>query len=136
AAAVASSRPSLDVRVLPYVRDVPLTAVPWSFRLTSDRAVSAAAALLQPAVERAAARLGHLLGGHAAVQRRLDRASSPLSVQGFRMSQVVWGFAGFGATLMLGLAGPARQADRALSWLLACGCAGLLGVMARDSVLS
>lgn len=132
-AALSGSRTPLELRVLPYLRDVPLETVPWTVRPPAGRA---AAAFLHPALERAAARLGRLLGGHQAIQRKLDRASSPLTVHAFRASQVAWGLGAFGMMLLIGLVGPARGPDRALTWLLACGCAALLGVMARDLRLS
>lgn len=131
-----SRRPSLESRVLPYVRDVPASAALWTPRPRSDNASSAMRVLVEPLLQRTAARLQRALGGRESVRRRLERAGSTQTVEQFRMSQVVWAAISFGGCLLLGLVGPARQPGRALPWLLLCiGVAGL-GVMARDQLLS
>jgi tight adherence protein C len=131
-----SSRPSLDSRVLPYVRDVPLATVGWRNRVPSDRASSAFVALLQPSLDRGARRLERILGGQDSVRRRLARSGSPMTVHEFRLSQLSWGFCGLGAVIVIGLAGPARQPGAAFNWLLLAVACALVAIMARDSALS
>jgi tight adherence protein C len=131
-----SSRPSLESRVAPYVRDVATVDLEWQPRAPSDRPTSALAALAGPMMRAAAERLERILGGREAVRRRLVRAGSPLTVDQFRLSQVAWGLCGFSATILLGLLGPAREPGRALPWLLLAGGAALAGILARDYQLT
>jgi tight adherence protein C len=132
----ATRRPTLESRVAPYIRDVPTVAVRWTPSPPSDRATSAFMALAGPALRRAADRLERVLGGRESVKRRLLRAGSPMTVEQFRLSQVVWGLAGVAAAMAVGVLGPAREPGRALPWLLLCGACGMAGVMARDSILT
>lgn len=133
---LAGRRPTLDSRVLPYVRDVPLIAVDRRPRTTSDHAGSALVALGRPFLERNAARLERILGGRASIQRRLGRAGAAMTVEAFRVSQVIWGLGGCGAALVVGLVGPARDPGAALPWLLVCVGSGMAAVLARDTALS
>jgi tight adherence protein C len=133
---IRSRRPSLDSRVLPYVRDVPLATSTWSVRLPSDRASSAFAVLARPLLEGGARRLEGLLGGQDSVRRRLQRAGSTMTVHDFRLSQVSWGLYCLGAAVVLGLVGAARDPARLFNWLLLSGAAFLVGVMARDTFLT
>ena len=93
--------------------------------------------LLRPYLGRAAARLQGLLGGRAALSRRLTRAGGTMSVQDFRIEQVLWG-AGFFAlsilvSLLLVAAGSARSPGLLLVFCLGMGVAG---IVARDQVLA
>ncbi|MGH3503025.1 MAG: type II secretion system F family protein [Nocardioidaceae bacterium] len=133
---LASRRPSLESRVAPYIKDVPTAVASWEPRQRSDTAAGAFTALLAPAVQRGAARLQRLLGGRASVQRRLDRAGSALTVEQFRVSQVVWGLCGFGFALLVGVLGPGREPGRAVVWLVLCFGVGAVAMMARDSALT
>jgi tight adherence protein C len=131
-----SSRPTLDSRVLPYVRDVPLATVGWRSRVPSDRAASAFVALTRPFLDRSAQRLERILGGQESVRRRLARAGSSMTVHEFRLSQLSWGFCGLGGVVVVGLVGPARAPGAAFNWLLMAAACALLAIMARDSALS
>ncbi|MGH3472262.1 MAG: type II secretion system F family protein [Nocardioidaceae bacterium] len=129
-------RPSLDSRVLPYVRDVPTPVAGWEPMRRSDSASSALRAILVPALRAMAEQLERLLGGRASVGRRLRRAGSPMTVDEFRFSQVVWALVGFAAGMLVGLAGPAREPGKAVPWLLVClGLAGA-AIVAREQLLS
>lgn len=129
-------RPTLESRIAPYIRDVPTPAKLWTPRPASASVLSALHALVVPYLEGAADRLQRVLGGRMSVQRRLERAGSAFTVEQFRMSQVQWGLLGFGASLALGVLGPAREPGRALPWLLLCiGTAGA-AVILRDWMLS
>ena len=130
-----SRRPSLDSRVLPYIRDVPTTAVGWSPHPPSSRPSAALVALVRPTLEEWADRLERVLGGRASIQRRLERAGSQSTVEAFRFSQVVWGLGGFGVALAVGAIGPAREPGRAVPWLLVSAGCGVLAVLAQDQRL-
>jgi tight adherence protein C len=130
-------RPPLESRVAPYLRDLPQVHrwlrpdVP-----PSDSPGSAAAALVKPVLERAAVVLGDLVGGAAALRRKLERAGSHLTVEQFRISQVVWGIGGFVACAVLGILASLRTPGHALGWLLLSFVAGCVGVIAREQRLS
>jgi tight adherence protein C len=131
-----SGRPSLESRVAPYIRDVPTRAPLWSPRAPSDSVLTAAAAVLAPSLAQAGIGLQRVVGGGPSTRSRLERAGSDLSLEQFRVSQVVWAGVAFGVTLLFGLLGPALQPGRAFPWLLLCfGIAGL-GAMARDNRLT
>jgi tight adherence protein C len=133
---LSSRRPSLESRVAPYIRDVPTVSATWRPVVASDRPTSALAALSRPLLTSGGARLQRLLGGRESIRRRLERAGETMSVEQFRVSQVCWGLVGFGATLVIGLLGPARQPARAMPWLVVCLGAAAVAIMVRDSVLS
>jgi tight adherence protein C len=132
----ASSRPSLESRVAPYIRDVASADVRWAPAAPSDRPGSALAALTGPVLRACAERLERVLGGRESVRRRLLRAGSTQPVEQFRLSQVAWGLSAFSITVLLGLLGPARAPGRALPWLLLALGAGLAGIIARDYLLT
>ncbi len=133
---LAAKRPSLDSRVSPYVRDVPTAAPSWTPVVASDRPSSALAALARPMIVAAAERLERILGGRESIARRLQRAGSTLSVEGFRFSQVVWGIGGFAVGMTLGLLGPAREPGRAVPWFFVCCGLATAAILARDSALT
>jgi tight adherence protein C len=131
-----SRRPSLDSRVLPYVRDVPSVAQTWRREARSDAPTTALLAIVQPLRARAGDALGRVLGGADLVRRRLERAGSDLTVERFRLSQASYGMAAGGAALVIGMLGPARHGGGAIGWLLLAGGSALAGVVARDLQLS
>ncbi len=123
-------RPALYDRVAPYVRDVepdvhvaPLGAGAWS-------------GLLAPALGWAGERLGRLLGGTSSVEQRLARLGRGQSVAHFRVEQVVWGAAGFGACAVLCLLWLAGSGAPSPALLVLCAVGAVLGVLLRDNVLS
>lgn len=129
-------RPSLEVRLLPYIRDVPQAFPQWRPERGSGGTASAFVAVFSPPLRAVAMRLQRVLGGHVAIRRRLERAGSALSVEEYRFSQVVWGLGGFGATLAVGLLGPAREPGSALPWLLLCVGGAAVAMMGRDLLLT
>ncbi len=133
---LAARRPSLESRVSPYIRDVPTASPSWTPVVASDRPSSALAALARPMIVAAAERLERILGGRESIARRLPRAGSTLSVEGFRFSQVVWGIGGFAVGMTLGLLGPAREPGRAVPWLCVCCGLAIAAILARDSALT
>lgn len=121
-------RAPLEMRVLPYLRDLPGA-------LPQVRSAGRSWGL----VRLSATALGRLLGGDETLRRRLLRAGLPDDVDGYRAEQVLWGVIGLvvAAVVMLGRA--ARGADRSGSSIVAvvvCVAAFAAGVMCRDSRLT
>jgi tight adherence protein C len=93
--------------------------------------------LLRPYVQKAATRLERVLGGGSSVQRRLQRAGSRLTLQDFRMQQVVWGAVAATAAMLMSVALVAAGSARSPGLLLVFSLGmGVGGVIARDQVLS
>ena len=90
-------------RLAPYVHDTPAPS-----RLlgtaTQPGLLTAVRRVFGPAVGDGARLVDRMLGGRAAVRRRLDALASDATVEDFRVEQVVWGG--------LGLLGAALVADR------------------------
>jgi tight adherence protein C len=133
---IASRRPSLEIRVLPYLRDVPASGQRVWSRPPSDSPIAALAAVLRPALDEGAQRLERIVGGNESIRRRLERAGSKQTVEQFRVSQLEWGIAAFVITAVVGLLGPANRPDRAVPWLLVCCATAILGIMLRENQLS
>ena len=132
---IAMRRPSLAIRVLPFVRDLPETA---SARLqaTSTSNGSAASAVFGPLLRQAADTVEKVLGGASSVRRRLERANIDRSVQEFRVEQVMWGLAGFAVMAAWGLLDALTGSADALASLILCGVGFCVGVLARDNRLT
>lgn len=81
-------RPSLEQRLLPYVRDVHPDVVAPGRRGTVVEAV------FGPTMRRVGDAVSDLLGGTASISRRLVRLGSPLTVDDFRVRQAAWGAVG------------------------------------------
>lgn len=128
-------RPSIESRVLPYVRDVPSASRRWRPPTTRARG-GPVVSLLRPVVDGLADRIGRLLGGRDAIQRRLLRAGSDLTVEGFRVQQAKYGLAAGAVALGIGLLGPARGAGPATTWLLLSAGACAVGILACDHRLT
>lgn len=129
-------RPSLDDRLAPYLGAMP------EFRRydLTDRAVTPFPTLeriLRPFLVRAADAVERALGGAASVRRRLDQVGSPMTVHDFRIEQVVWGAAAFGAGMVLSLLLLAQgTATSPVALLIFCLAAAAFGVIDRDQRLS
>lgn len=127
-------RPTLAVRVEPYIRDVTGPAWPEPAAL---RPLTTLGRLYGPLLEDVARRLGGVLGGASSVRRRLDAAGLDTTIQAFRIEQVLWGAGGLG----VGIAGGAliltngAAADVA-ALLVLCAVGVVAGVMARDIALT
>ncbi|MFT4082733.1 MAG: type II secretion system F family protein [Nocardioides sp.] len=121
-------RPQLAVRVLAYLRDLPIGTSPAVRRSDGD--------LVGPPLRWAAGVIERLLGGSASIQRRMDRLGATTTVHEFRIEQVQWGVAGFAVVAAFGLVRQLQGAGSPLaSLLLACGGFGV-GVICRDSRLT
>jgi tight adherence protein C len=125
-------RPRLELRVLPYVRDLPS----MSGRRVPNPAPASVAAILGPVLRATADALDQVLGGSASVRRRLDRANSVMSVHDFRVQQAMWGLLALSVTALVALLVAMRTPGQALPLLVFCGIAFVLGALWRDNRLS
>jgi tight adherence protein C len=119
-------------RLAPYVHDTP----PPSRLLgtaTAPGLLTAARRVFGPVVADGARFVDRVLGGRAAVRRRLDALGGEQSVEDLRVEQVVWGGLGLlGAALLAAVGTLLAGSVNVLSVALLC-LAGLLGgVLGRD----
>jgi tight adherence protein C len=125
------SVPMVD-RLAPYVHDTPAPS-----RLlgtaTQPGLLTAVRRVFGPAVGDGARLVDRMLGGRAAVRRRLEALGVDATVEDFRVEQVVWGALGLlGAALLAAAGSVAAGGVNVLSAGLVC-LAGLLGgVLGRD----
>ncbi len=130
-------RPLLDARLAPYLARLP--GAVWQ-PVTFDRTVTPFPTLeriLRPYLTSGADLLERVVGGGASVRRRLDQSGSTMSVHEFRVDQLVWGAAGFGSGVVLGLLLQASGRARSpLLLLVLCVLAAAAGVMSRDRQLT
>ena len=129
-------RPQLAPRVLPYVRDLPQVGRTPQLRVASSTPTSAAAGVFGPVLRSAADAVERVLGGATSVRRRLQRAGLDKTVHEFRIEQVLWGVVGFAVAAAWGVLRMLTQPGPAVSSLLACAAALVVGVLARDSYLT
>jgi tight adherence protein C len=119
-------------RLAPYVHDTPAPS-----RLlgtaTEPGLLTAVRRVFGPAIGDGARLVDRMLGGRAAVRRRLDALATDVTVEDFRVEQVVWGGLGLlGAALVAAVGSVATGGVNVLSAGLLC-LAGLLGgVLGRD----
>lgn len=131
---LAFRRPRLELRVLPYVRDVP-AAVTVSPSATTGR-TSAFMAVFGPALQHGAQLLDRVLGGTTSVRRRLVRANLGITVHDFRVEQVLWGLIAFSVTAGFSVLVALRSPHRAVPLLVLCVIAFVVGVLLRENRLT
>lgn len=124
---------AFELRVLPYLRDLPPPAGRHSLPAAPTSAV---AAVFGPLLHRAARAVDRVLGGSASVRRRLDRAGLSTTVHDFRVEQLVWGLTAFAVSALPAGVVAVRAPERALPLMVLCLCALAVGVLARDNHLS
>lgn len=134
-------RTSLAHRVLPYVQDLPQSGhSAAAHQLVGEEAATspgaAALALARPWLARAADVIERVLGGAESVRRRLDRAGLDTSVQEFRVSQVLWGLAGFAVAATWQVMGALSGGGSLVAGVLLCVCGFVAGVALRDRRLT
>jgi tight adherence protein C len=129
-------RPQLALRVLPYVRDLPQVGRTPTLRVASSSPTSAAAGVFGPLIRSAADTVERVLGGATSVRRRLERANMDKTVHEFRVEQVLWGLVGFAVAAAYGVLRMLTTPGSALSSLLVCAIAFVVGVLARDTWLT
>jgi tight adherence protein C len=123
-------RPSVQARVMPFLRDLPDLAP------RARPQVSATAGVFGPVLRSAADGVERLLGGAVSVRRRLERAGSERSVHEFRVEQVQWGLAAFAVAAAYGLLRTLGDPGDVVSSVVVCVVAFAGGVLARDSWLT
>ncbi|MDQ6933891.1 MAG: type II secretion system F family protein, partial [Actinomycetota bacterium] len=130
---LSARRTPFEVRVLPYLRDLPHSA--GAVTLPSEQS-SAFRGVFGPFLRRAAELVERVLGGTAAVRRRLVRADLELSVHDFRVEQVLWGLGAFVAAAIPAVLVGLRSPDRSVPLLVCCLVAFALGVLLRENRLT
>jgi tight adherence protein C len=133
---LALRRTQIAVRVLPYLRDLPQVGRTPGLRVVSSSPTSAAAGVFGSVLRSAADTVERVLGGAASVRRRLERADLDKTVHEFRVEQVLWGLAAFALTAAYGVLRALADPGGALTSLLLCLVAFVVGVLARDTHLS
>jgi tight adherence protein C len=127
-------RPQLALRVLPYVRDLPMLDEVGPRAAAAP--TSAAVGVFGPLLRSAADGVERVLGGAASVRRRLERAAIDKTVHEFRIEQVVWGLVAFAAAAAIALVRMLTHPGSVVLWLVACAVAFVCGVLARDTHLT
>jgi len=133
---LALRRTQIAVRVLPYVRDLPQVGRTPGLRVVSSSPTSATAGVFGPLLRSAADAVERVLGGATSVRRRLERADQAKTVHEFRIEQVLWGVAAFAVAAAYGVLRALTHPGAAVSSLILCLIAFVVGVLARDTHLS
>lgn len=132
---LSTRRPSLADRVSPYLLDLPRSGRSATMRTIGNAPGSVARAVFGPSLTRLARGVERVLGGSTSVRRRLQRLGSDLTVEEFRVQQVLWGasaLAGVAGLVLLWAAGAGLAPGPAL---IACAASFAAGVLARDQAL-
>lgn len=140
--AIAASPPMrpirLDDRLSPYLRDAPRP----SRLLTPDPVVrhgllAAVRTVLGPLLGDLTRAVDRTLGGRSAVRRRLDVLGRSMTVEEFRIEQVLWGALGLiGGVILAGIVTLGQGRFNLLAALVLCSGGLLGGVLGRDWWLS
>jgi tight adherence protein C len=129
-------RPRLDDRLAPYLRD----AARPSRLLDESRTVTPFATierLLGPVVRDLAGWVDRTIGGTLSVRRRLDQAGRGMTVEQFRVEQVLWGAGGLSAGLVVAISAAARGSRASpIGFLVIAAVLSVVGVLVRDRVLT
>ena len=133
---LAIRRPHLALRVLPYVRDLPRVGRSVAPDVASASPTAAAAGVFGPVLRAAADTIERVLGGATSVRRRLERANIDKTVPEFRIEQVLWGLGAFALAAAYGVLKAVTDPGAALTSLVLCVVAFVVGVLARDNHLS
>jgi tight adherence protein C len=132
-------RVSLESRVVPWLRDAPshgvrVTLVRPAVGTTSGDGV--VGGVFGPALRRAAAGVEAVLGGAVGVERRLERAGSPLDLHGFRIEQVQWGLVGLALAAAWQTLGLLSGGGSIVTGLIVCIGGFVIGVLLRERRLA
>jgi tight adherence protein C len=129
-------RPRLDDRLAPYLRDAPRPSrlLVDSIALTPFPTIER---LLGPVVRDLAGRVDRLVGGATSVRRRLDQAGGRMTLEQFRVEQVLWGAAGLSAGIALAVLAAARGSHASpLAFLILAAVLSVAGLLLRDRMLT
>jgi tight adherence protein C len=129
-------RPTLALRVLPYLRDVPRLHRPAPMDEPTSSPMSAAAGVFGPGLRAAAGVVERVLGGAASVRRRLARAGLDKTVHEFRVEQVLCGLGGFAVVAAYCLLTTLGGHGDTVGSLFLCAAGLASGVLARDTYLT
>lgn len=129
-------RPRLDDRLSPYLRDAPRPS-----RLLADsRTVTpfpTLERLVGPVIRDLAGQVDRIIGGALSVRRRLDQAGLDMSVEQFRVEQVIWGLGGLSAGLFLAVLSVARGSHiNPLGFLILAAVLMIAAILLRDRLLT
>jgi tight adherence protein C len=129
-------RPRLDDRLAPYLTDTPRPS-----RLLIDRRTltpfPTVERLLGPVVRDLAGWVDRSIGGTVSVRRRLDQAGRDVTVEQFRVEQVIWGTGGLFAGLALAVLSAVRGSHtNPLGFLILAAVLTIAGVLLRDRTLT
>lgn len=120
-------------RVAPYVGDAPVPSKLLERPSATSAPFTVARRLFGPALGEAVVFLDRVVGGSASVRRRLAGLGAPMTVEEFRVEQVLWGAAGgVLAAVLVVLAGAVRDGVDPLFVVLAAVGGLLVGVLGRD----
>lgn len=129
-------RPRLTDRLEPYLRDAPRP----SRLLDRSRSVTpfpTVERLLGPWLHDLARCVDRVVGGSTSVRRRLDQAGRDMTVEQFRIDQVLWGAGALLAGLLLALLSMLRGGRRGpVAFLVLATVLTLGGVLLRDRMLT
>ncbi|MFC9690853.1 type II secretion system F family protein [Kribbella sp. NPDC056951] len=128
-------RPTPDDRIAPYLRDIDGSEV-FLGAVASNSPFYAILRLFGPSLRSGARRLERVLGGANSIRRRLARAGLERTVEEFRIEQLLWGTAAFGAALIVSLLAVAFGVGNPIGMLVFCAVVGVVGVLARDTYLT
>ncbi len=132
AGVVAARRTPIELRVLPYLRDLPQ---PENLA-TAPSSAGALAGVLGPWLRVGGRGVERVLGGAHSVRRRLVRAGLEPDVGQFRVEQVVWGLTGFVVCAIPSAMVSAASPERAVPLLIFCLVAFAMGVLLRENRLT
>lgn len=123
-------------RMAPYLRDTPRVS-----RLLTDEPGPTPFApvqrLLAPVLGDLATRVDRVLGGTSSVRRRLAQAGSPITVEQFRVEQVIWAAGGLLLGLLLAVVTTVRgHAGNPVAFLVLSALLAVTGLFVRDRLLS
>ena len=122
-------RIKLADRVAPYIGD---EATPSRLLRRQRGPVTTLTRLAAPLLRDVVRRMDRIIGGQASVRKRLTSLNSPLTIEDFRVGQVVWGAIGLLAGLGVGaVAAFTGRPSAVVLALLAVG-GGVFGVLAKD----
>lgn len=128
-------QPTLTDRLDPYVGDASPVARGASEFDRTFTPFPTLERVLRPYLGRGADRLENILGGGNAIRRKLVQAGLDITLQEFRVEQLLWGGLGFAAMFVLSLARVAFGSNPFVLLLL-CIIGFLVGIVGRDRYLT
>lgn len=127
-------RPTLESRLAPYLGDHGLRGHDLADRTLTP--FPTLERIMRPYLARGARGLERTLGGSNLIRRRLQQAGSDISVEEFRVQQLLWGAAGFAVALALSVLLFLGRGANPIPLVILCASAFVLGVVLRDRHLA